>query len=36
MTKNMLKDKYPTVFKGLGNLDMYHITLADKYIYILQ
>ena len=26
----MLKEKYPTVFKGLGSLGMYHITLEDK------
>jgi len=32
----MLKDKYPTVFKGLGNLGMYHITLADKYTPIVN
>ena len=34
--KGMLKDKYPTVFKGLGNLGMYHITLADKYTPIVN
>ena len=36
MTKGMLKEKYPTVFKGLGNLGMYQITLADKYTPIVN
>ena len=36
MTKGMLKEKYPTVFKGLGNLGMYHITLADTYTPIVN
>ena len=29
LTKDMLKQKYPMVFKGLGTLEMYHITLQD-------
>ena len=29
LTKGMLKQNYPMVFKGLGTLGMYHITLQD-------
>ena len=29
LTKDMLKQTYPTVFKGLGTLGRYHITLQD-------
>ena len=32
----MLKEKYPTVFKGLGSLGMYHITLEDKHTPIIN
>ena len=36
ITKGMLKEKYPTVFKGLSNLGMYHITFADKYTPVVE
>ena len=36
LTKGMLKEKYPTVFKGLGNLGMYHITLQDKHTPVIN
>ena len=36
MTNGMLKEKYHTVFKGLGYLGMYYITLADTYTPIVN
>ena len=36
VTKGMLKEKYPTVFKGLGNLGMYHIVLEDKHTPVIN
>lgn len=32
----MLKEKYPIVFKGLGTLGMYHITLEDKHVPVIN
>ena len=31
LTKQSLKERYPTVFAGLGMLSTYHITLRDKH-----
>ena len=36
LTKGMLNEKYPNVFKGLGNLGMYHITLEDKHTPVIH
>ena len=36
MTKSILKEKCPTVFKGLGSLGMYHITLEDKHTPVIN
>ena len=36
LTKDMLKQKYPMVFKGLGKLGMYHITLQDNHTPVIN